>query len=119
MALGTDPHSTGNTPMKPSAATPGAAPHSTEPRDASKPWLDEDDDKVDWVLLMRCYPNAKSKADLRTAAMAAGAEAGTAAEAARASKDVPMSEQAQGEGVPPGAAPGVAPQAHAQAQPHR
>jgi hypothetical protein len=110
MALGTDPHSTGNVQMQSSAATPGAAPHSTEPRDASKPWLDADDDKVDWVLLMRCYPHAKSKEDLRAAAMKAGAAAEKAAADARASKDVPMSEQAQGEA-------GIAPAPHPQAQP--
>ena len=125
MALGTDPHSPGNTPMKPGAATPGgpstreampgAAPHSTGERDPSKPWLDEDDDKVDWVMLMRCHPEAKSKADLRAAAMAAGAEAEKAAAEARASKDVPTSEQAHDEG----ASPGIAPAAHSQAQPHR
>jgi len=93
MALGTAPHQD-NPQMHASAATPGAAPHTTGERDPSKPWLDADDDKVDWVLLMRCYPHAKSKEDLRAAAMAAGAAAEKAAEAARASKDVPMSEQA-------------------------
>ena len=104
MALGTHPASTGNVPMQPSAATPGgpatheampgAAPHSVGERDPAKPWLDPDDDKVDWVLLMRCYPHAKSKDDLRAAAMKAGADAEKAAEAARASVNVPASEQA-------------------------
>ena len=94
MALGTDPRSPGNVAMQHSAATSGAAPQSTEPRDPAKPWLDADDDKVDWVLLMRCYPHAKSKDDLRAAAMKAGAEAEKASEAAKASKDVPMAEQA-------------------------
>jgi len=46
------------------------------------------------VLLMRCYPHAKSKEDLRAAAMKAGAEVEKAAAEAKASKDVPMSEQA-------------------------
>lgn len=101
MAMGTAPHA--NNPQMPASAatpspgiapgTPGATPHSTEPRDASKPWLDQDDDKVDWVLLMRCYPHAKSKDDLRAAALKAGAEAEKEAEAAKASKDTPMSEQ--------------------------
>ena len=108
MAMGTTPTSQPNPQMHPSGATPspgiapgvpGATPHSTEPRDASKPWLDPDDDKVDWVLLMRCYPHAKTKDDLRAAALKAGAEAEKAAEAAKAAKDVPASEQA-GEGAP-------------------
>jgi hypothetical protein len=91
MALGTAPHQ--DNPQMHAPGTPGATPHSTEPRDASQPWLDPDDDKVDWVMLMRCYPHAKSKDDLRAAAMKAGAEVAQAAEAAIASKDVPMSEQ--------------------------
>ena len=94
MAMGTSATSTGNVPMHPSPATPGATPHSTDPRDPAKPWLDPDDDKVDWVLLMRCYPHAKSKDDLRAAALKAGAEAEKEAEAARASTDVPAAEQA-------------------------
>ena len=88
MALGTAPHQDNpqmHAPGSPGIApgTPGATPHSTEPRDASKPWLDPDDDKVDWVLLMRCYPHCKSKDDLRAAAMKAGAEVEKAAEAAK------------------------------------
>lgn len=94
MALGTAEHK--DNPQMPAPGTPGATPHSTPPRDASKPWLDPDDDMVDWVMLLRCYPHAKSKADLRAAAMKAGAEAEKEAEAAKASKDVPISEQASG-----------------------
>jgi len=102
MALGTAPHQD-NPQMHPSAATPGAAPHTTGERDPSKPWLDADDDKVDWVLLMRCYPHAKSKEDLRAAAMKAGAEAEKAAAEAKASKDVPRSEQLGEPGATPAA----------------
>jgi hypothetical protein len=99
--------------MQPSAATPGATPHSTDPRDASKPWLDPDDDKVDWVMLMRCYPHARSRDDLRAAAMKAGEAAEKAAAEAKAAANVPMSEQAHDESVPaPGASPGVAPTPH-------
>ena len=90
MALGTSPTSPGNLPMQPSAATPaamptggpatqaampGATPHSTPPRDPAAPWLDPDDDKVDWVMAIRCYPHASSKSELRAAAMKAGVEA--------------------------------------------
>lgn len=96
MALGTAPHQ--DNPQMHAPGTPGATPHSTDPRDPSQPWLDPDDDKVDWVMLMRCYPHAKSKADLRAAAMKAGQEAVKAAEAAKASKDVPISEQKASEG---------------------
>lgn len=107
MALGTSSHEPN--PQMPAPGTPGATPHSTEPRDASKPWLDQDDDKVDWVMLMRCYPHAKSKEDLRAAAMKAGAEVEKAAEAAKAAKDVPMSEQSSSEAPPaPPAAPAAA-----------
>ena len=110
MALGTHPQSTGNVPMQPSAATPGATPHSTPPRDPAAPWLDPDDDKVDWVMLMRCYPHAKSKDDLRAAAMKAGVEAEKGAAEAKAAANVPMSEQAHDESMPAsGASPGVAP----------
>ena len=49
---------------------------------------------MDWVILLRCYPHAKSKDELRSIAMKAGAEVEKAAEAAKASKDVPISEQA-------------------------
>jgi hypothetical protein len=104
MALGTTSDPKPN-PQMPAPGTPGAKPHSTEPRDASKPWLDPDDDKVDWVMLMRCYPHAKSKDDLRAAAMKAGAEVEKAAEAAKASKDVPMSEQLGEPGMMPPAPP--------------
>lgn len=99
MALGTTPHPQQN-PQMHAPGTPGATPHSTEPRDASQPWLDPDDDKVDWVMLMRTYPHAKSKEDLRAAAMKAGAEVAKAAEEAKANKDVPMNEQASGEAPP-------------------
>jgi hypothetical protein len=99
MALGTAEHQ--DNPQMPAPGTPGATPHSTDPRDPSQPWLDPDDDKVDWVMLMRCYPHAKSKEDLRAAAMQAGQEVMEAAEAARASKDVPAAEQASREGMPP------------------
>ena len=107
MALGTAPHQPN--PQMPAPGTPGATPHSTEPRDASLPWLDPDDDKVDWVMLLRCYPHAKSKEELRDVAMKAGAEVTKAAEAARASKDVPMSEQKQGEEAMPAPPPAPAP----------
>jgi hypothetical protein len=107
MALGTAEHKPN--PQMPAPGTPGATPHSTEPRDASKPWLDPDDDKVDWVMLMRCYPHAKSKEDLRAAAMAAGEEVAKAAEAARAAKDVPAEEQMGEPGVTPQPAPPPAP----------
>lgn len=72
---------------------PGATPHSTDPRDPSRPWLDPDDDKVDWVMLMRCYPHAKSKDELRDAAMKAGEQAAKAAEEAHAAKDAPIEAQ--------------------------
>lgn len=114
MALGTSSHEPN--PTMPAPGAPGATPHSTDPRDPSKPWLDQDDDKVDWVILLRCYPHAKSKDELRAAAMKAGAEVEKAAEEARASKDVPMSEQASGDGPP--AAPVRQPAAQPAAQPH-
>ena len=91
MALGTTDHKPN--PQGHAPGTPGATPHSTEPRDASQPWLDPEDDKVDWVMLMRCYPHAKSKDDLRAVAMKDAAAAMTAAAAARAAKDVPAAEQ--------------------------
>ena len=113
MALGTHPQSTGNVPMQPSAAMPGATPHSTPPRDPAAPWLDPDDDKVDWVMLMRCYPNAKSKDDLRAAAMKAGVDAEKGAAEAKAAANVPMSEQAHDEmGSSSGIAPPPRPQTH-------
>ena len=84
MAMGTTNEHKDN-PQMHAPGTPGATPHSTDPRDASKPWLDPDDDKVDWVMLMRCYPHAKSKAELRAAAMKAGAEVEKAAADAKAS----------------------------------
>lgn len=107
MALGTSSHEPN--PQMPAPGTPGAAPHSTDPRDPSKPWLDADDAMVDWVMLLRCYPHAKSKDELRAAAMKAGEEVEKAAADAKAAKDVPMSEQAD-----PNALLAPAP-----AQPHR
>lgn len=111
MALGTAPHQ--DNPQMHAPGTPGATPHSTDPRDPSQPWLDPDDDKVDWVMLMRCYPHAKSKEDLRAAAMKAGAEVSKAAEAAKASKDVPLSEQKASEDWQP-----PAPAAHPASKAH-
>lgn len=115
MALGTSSHEPN--PQMPAPGTPGAAPHSTDPRDPSKPWLDQDDDKVDWVILLRCYPHATSKAELRAAAMKAGAEVEKAAEAAKASKDVPMAEQKSREDWEP-PAPARQPAAQPAPQPH-
>jgi len=108
MALGTTPHPQDN-PQMPAPGTPGATPHSTEPRDPSMPWLDPNDDLVDWVMLMRCYPHAKSKADLRAEAMKAGEEAEEGAEAAKASKDVPASEQKGDPAMTPPPPPAPAP----------
>jgi len=99
MALGTTSEPKDN-PRMPAPGEPGATPHSVGERDPSKPWLDPDDDKVDWVMLMRVHPHAKSKEDLRAAAMKAGAEVEKAAAEARANKDVPIEEQKGDPAIP-------------------
>ena len=110
MALSTGTHEP-NPQMKPTAATPkGKAPDMSRAEAAAKqaaeakeaqeaqqkaletgePWLNADDEGVDWVMLYRCYPNARSKDELRSLAMAAGKEALMAAAEATANVDLPV-----------------------------
>ena len=88
MAMGTTSHPQDN-PQMHAPAHAAAAPHDAKVEiEESK--LSDDDDKVDWVMLMRLYPHAKSKDELRSLALAAGKEAMTAAAHAKANKDVPI-----------------------------
>jgi hypothetical protein len=66
------------------------APVKADPEDVGEPVLSDDDESVDWVQLLRCYPNARSKDELRDLAMTAGREALVTAAAARANKDLPI-----------------------------
>ena len=111
LSAGTGSHEP-NPTMKPSAATPktgaskaevaakqaadakAASEAQQKALDAGEPWLNADDDGVDWVMLYRCYPHAKSKDELRSQAMAAGKEALKAAAEATANVDLPIPEPA-------------------------
>lgn len=63
--------------------------------EAGEPWLDPDDEGVDWVILLRMYPHARSKDELRSIAMKAGKEALAAAAKAQANVDLPLPEPSQ------------------------
>ena len=104
MAMGTGTHEP-NPRMKPTAATPASRAEASAKQaadakaaseaqqkalEAGEPWLNEDDEGVDWVMLYRCYPHAKSKDELRSLAMAAGKEALAAAAEAVANVDLPI-----------------------------
>lgn len=105
MAMGTAPHQP-NPTMRPApmgkppsrAEAQKAAADEAKARmesqqkalDAGEPWLDENDDGVDWVALYRCYPHAKSKDELRSLALAGGKEALTMAAEAIANADLPV-----------------------------
>jgi hypothetical protein len=68
----------------------GAKPADAPDEDVGEPFLSDDDESVDWVQLLRCYPNARSKDELRGLAMTAGKEALVMAAQARANKDLPI-----------------------------
>ena len=84
------------------------APDKAKAADITKPFLSEDDSQVDWVQLMRLYPHAQSKDELRTLAMAAGEAALKAAEESKANVDVPI----PGDPPPPPPAPTPQPDPH-------
>ena len=98
MAMGTTEHPKANPTMPVGTPPPGWA----GTQDVSKPYLGERDEDVDWVMLLRCYPNAKSKDELRELALKAGADALKMAEEAVASVDVPVPElDPDGNPLPP------------------
>ena len=109
LSAGTGSHEP-NPQMKPSAATPkgkaevaakqaadakAASEAQQKALEAGEPWLNADDDGVDWVMLYRCYPHAKSKDELRKLAMEAGKAALAAAAEATANVDLPIPEPAK------------------------
>lgn len=106
MAMGTTHQP--QTTMHPAPTThpPAPGPHMDPPvpgapgvQDVSKPFLPEDFDKV---LMLRCYPNAKSMDELRSMAIAAGETAMKLAEESKAAVDVPVPELGpDGQPLPP------------------
>ena len=90
MAMGTTEHPKDNPQMHAPVREQARAAVEAKADDVGVSVLSDDDDKVDWVMLMRLYPHARSKDELRDLATKAGAAAMENAAKAIANKDVPL-----------------------------